>query len=105
MNIAVTKNTFLNTPYDIFFSVTLMFSAKVMRAGKNDSSVVNSCRENGEFEEEIVLPSHSRLSPPEGEEQQQQEEQRVPVIAFTENGLLKPLSGVEDISVQQGPGK
>uniref|UniRef100_UPI0037E919A2 ensconsin n=1 Tax=Semicossyphus pulcher TaxID=241346 RepID=UPI0037E919A2 len=61
--------------------------------------------ENGEFEEVIVLPSHSRLSPPEGEEQQQQqeEEERVPVIAFRENGLLKPLSGMEDISAQQGP--
>ncbi|KAM7368007.1 hypothetical protein PAMP_014263 [Pampus punctatissimus] len=61
-------------------------------------------RENGEFEEVIVLPSHSRLSPPEGEEQQQQqEEERVPVLAFRENGLLKPLSGIEDMSVQQGP--
>ncbi|XP_075940679.1 ensconsin [Anarhichas minor] len=62
-------------------------------------------RENGEFEEVIVLPSHSRLSPPEGEEQQQQEEKRVPVLAFRENGLLKPLSGIEDISPQQGPGQ
>ncbi|KAF3849787.1 hypothetical protein F7725_019506 [Dissostichus mawsoni] len=63
-------------------------------------------RENGEFEEVIVLPSHSRLSPPEGEEEQQHEEEeegRVPVIAFRENGLLKPLSGAEDISAQQGP--
>ncbi|XP_068433163.1 ensconsin isoform X3 [Clinocottus analis] len=66
-------------------------------------------RENGEFEEVIVLPSHSRLSPPEGEEQQQQQQQqeeekkRVPVLAFMENGLLKPLSAIEDISVQQGP--
>ncbi|KAM9839898.1 ensconsin [Aulostomus maculatus] len=57
-------------------------------------------RENGEFEEVIVLPS--RLSPPEGEEEEQPEE-RVPVIAFRENGLLKPLSGIEDISAQQGP--
>lgn len=63
-------------------------------------------RENGEFEEVIALPSHSRLSPPEGEEQQPQEEEeeRVPVLAFRENGLLKPLSGIEDISAQQGPG-
>ncbi|KAI3363761.1 hypothetical protein L3Q82_001377 [Scortum barcoo] len=60
-------------------------------------------RENGEFEEVIVLPSHSRLSPPEGEEQQQQEDERAPVVAFRENGLLKPLSGIEDISAQQGP--
>ncbi|XP_049915063.1 ensconsin isoform X2 [Epinephelus moara] len=61
-------------------------------------------RENGEFEEVIVLPSHSRLSPPEGEEEQQQEEEeRVSVLAFRENGLLKPLSGIEDISAQQGP--
>lgn len=54
----------------------------------------------------IALPSHSRLSPPEGEEQQPQEEEeeRVPVLAFRENGLLKPLSGIEDISAQQGPG-
>ncbi|CAK6962214.1 ensconsin isoform X4 [Scomber scombrus] len=67
-------------------------------------------RENGEFEEVIVLPSDSRLSPPEGEEEQQlqqeedeEEEERVPVVAFRENGLLKPLSGIEDISAQQGP--
>ncbi|XP_054872051.1 ensconsin isoform X3 [Amphiprion ocellaris] len=59
-------------------------------------------RENGEFEEVIELPSHSRLSPPEGEEQQENpEEDRVPVVAFTENGLLKPLR--EDLSAQQGP--
>ncbi|KAM3860932.1 ensconsin [Diretmus argenteus] len=58
-------------------------------------------RENGEFEEVIALPPHSRLSPPEGEEEQQQGE-RVPVIAFRENGLLKPLSGMEDISAQPG---
>lgn len=65
-------------------------------------------RENGEFEEVIVLPSHSRLSPPEGQEQQQQtqeQEERAPVVAFRENGLLKPISGVEDISAQQGPGQ
>ncbi|XP_034756711.1 ensconsin isoform X4 [Etheostoma cragini] len=60
-------------------------------------------RENGEFEEVIVLPSHSRLSPPEGEEQQPEGEERVPVLAFRENGLLKPLGGIEDISAQQGP--
>ncbi|KAF1376530.1 hypothetical protein PFLUV_G00212440 [Perca fluviatilis] len=60
-------------------------------------------RENGEFEEVIVLPSHSRLSPPEGEEQQQEGEERAPVLAFRENGLLKPLGGIEDISAQQGP--
>ncbi|XP_036941797.1 ensconsin isoform X3 [Acanthopagrus latus] len=62
-------------------------------------------RENGEFEEVIELPSHSRLTPPEGEEeaQHQEEEERVPVVAFRENGLLKPLSGIEDISAQQGP--
>lgn len=64
-------------------------------------------RENGEFEEVLVLPSHSRLSPPEGEEeqQQQQEDNRVPVLAFSENGLLKPLSRVDDISAQQGAGE
>ncbi|KAM8826067.1 ensconsin isoform 13-T13 [Synchiropus picturatus] len=60
-------------------------------------------RENGEFEEVIVLPAHSRLSPPEGEEQPPLQEERVPVIAFKENGLLKPMSGLEDISAQQGP--
>ncbi|XP_075900676.1 ensconsin isoform X1 [Nelusetta ayraudi] len=62
-------------------------------------------RENGEFEEVIVLPSHSRLSPPEGQEQQQQtreQEERAPLVAFRENGLLKPVSGVEDLSAQQG---
>lgn len=57
-------------------------------------------RENGEFEEVLVLPSHSRLSPPEGEE-----DNRVPVLAFSENGLLKPLSRVDDISAQQGAGE
>lgn len=54
----------------------------------------------------IELPSHSRLSPPEGEEEeQQQQEERVPVVAFRENGLLKPLSGIEDISAQQEAGQ
>uniref|UniRef100_A0A3Q3XCX2 Microtubule-associated protein 7a n=1 Tax=Mola mola TaxID=94237 RepID=A0A3Q3XCX2_MOLML len=62
-------------------------------------------RENGEFEEMIILPSHSRLSPPEGEEQPEELEERVPVVAFRENGLLKPLSGLDDISAQQGPGQ
>uniref|UniRef100_A0A3B5LCR2 Microtubule-associated protein 7a n=1 Tax=Xiphophorus couchianus TaxID=32473 RepID=A0A3B5LCR2_9TELE len=64
-------------------------------------------RENGEFEEVISLPSHSRLSPPEGEEQQEteEEESKVSVVAFMENGLLKSLSAVEDISAQQGPGQ
>ncbi|MEQ2285145.1 hypothetical protein AMECASPLE_028819, partial [Ameca splendens] len=62
-------------------------------------------RENGEFEEVITLPSHSSLSPPKGEEQQEKEEKesKVSVVAFMENGLLKPLSGVEDISAQQEP--
>lgn len=70
----------------------------------SSSSFIFFHRENGGFEEVIELPSHSRLSPPEGQEEQQQSEERVPVVAFTENGLLKPLSGVEDISAQQGPG-
>lgn len=61
-------------------------------------------RENGEFGEVTALPSHPRLSPPEGEEQQEQQEETAPV-AFRENGLLKPLSGVEDISAQQGAGR
>ncbi|KAM3602538.1 uncharacterized protein V6R79_005916 [Siganus canaliculatus] len=74
-------------------------------ADPSSNTAALSRPENGEFEEVIVLPSHSRLSPPEGEEeqQQQQEEQRVPLIAFRENGLLKPLSGIEEISAQQGP--
>ncbi|CAN9507421.1 unnamed protein product [Ophioblennius macclurei] len=62
--------------------------------------------ENGEFEEVMELPSHSRLTPPEGEEEQHQQEEenkvegggeegrRSPVIAFTENGILKPLGGM-----------
>jgi len=45
------------------------------------------------------------LSPPEGEEEQQQVEERVPILAFRKNGLLKPLSGSEDISAQQGAGQ
>lgn len=49
-------------------------------------------------------PSHSRLSPAEGEEQPEQQEETAPV-AFRENGLLKPLSGAEDISAQQGAGR
>ena len=69
------------------------------------SSLFLFLRENGDFEEVIVLPSHSRLSPPEGEEEQQQLEERVPVMAFRENGLLKPLSGIEEISAQQGAGQ
>uniref|UniRef100_A0A1A8J7E2 Microtubule-associated protein 7 n=3 Tax=Nothobranchius kuhntae TaxID=321403 RepID=A0A1A8J7E2_NOTKU len=48
--------------------------------------------ENGEFEEVIKLLPHSRLSPPEGEEEE----------GVMENGVMKPLSGAEDISVQQG---
>lgn len=55
-----------------------------------------------------MLSSHSRLSPPEGQEQQQQmreQEERAPVVAFRENGLLKPVSGVEDLSAQQGAGQ
>ncbi|XP_056150149.1 ensconsin [Lampris incognitus] len=55
-------------------------------------------RENGEFEEVIVLPPESRLSPAAAEEQQ---EESIPVIAFRENGLLKPLSGLDDVSAQQ----
>ncbi|XP_047243939.1 ensconsin isoform X9 [Girardinichthys multiradiatus] len=61
-------------------------------------------RENGEFEEVITLPSHSSLSPPREEQQEKEEkESKVSVVAFVENGLLKPLSGVEDISAQQEP--
>lgn len=61
-------------------------------------------RENGDFEEVIVLPQQSRLSPPEGEDKLQQHgEETVSVIAFRENGVLKPLTGIEEISAQQGP--
>lgn len=46
-----------------------------------------------------------QLPPLGGEEQQEEEEEgRVPVVAFMENGLLKPLSGAEGILAQQGPG-
>ncbi|XP_034018061.1 ensconsin isoform X4 [Thalassophryne amazonica] len=61
-----------------------------------------SPRENGDFKEVTAPSSHSRLTPPEGEEQRHQQE-RVPVLAFREIGLLKPLSGMEDFSAQQGP--
>lgn len=81
-----------HTAYDVIRSDTVIFFFLVFR-------------ENGEFEEVLVLPSHSRLSPPEGEEEQQQEDNRVPVLAFSENGLLKPLSRVDDISAQQGAGE
>uniref|UniRef100_A0A1A8RUQ8 Microtubule-associated protein 7 n=1 Tax=Nothobranchius rachovii TaxID=451742 RepID=A0A1A8RUQ8_9TELE len=50
--------------------------------------------ENGEFEEVLKLLPHSRLSPPEAEEEE----------GVMENGVMKPLSGAEDISVQQGAG-
>ncbi|KAK7906839.1 hypothetical protein WMY93_015451 [Mugilogobius chulae] len=60
-------------------------------------------RENGEFEEVIVLPE-SRLSPPEGQEAVLlQHGESAPMNMFRENGLLKPLTGVEDISAHQGP--
>lgn len=85
-----------------------MLSMTALRAEFNTCSFPSSIlRENGEFEEVIELPSHSRLTPPEGEEEAQhhEEEERVPIVAFRENGLLKPLSGIEDISAQQGPGQ
>ncbi|XP_029984291.1 ensconsin isoform X13 [Sphaeramia orbicularis] len=79
-------------------------NSRQSESSPNPSTTALSPRENGEFEEVIELPSHSRLSPPEGEEEQQpQDEGRVPVIAFRENGLLKPLSGIDEISAQQGP--
>ncbi|XP_054617447.1 ensconsin isoform X5 [Dunckerocampus dactyliophorus] len=61
-------------------------------------------RENGELEEVIELPSHSRLTPPpnKGDEEEEGQQQQGEVITFRENGLPKPLSGVDDISVQQG---
>lgn len=77
----------------------------VLKGEFNRSFPSHVLRENGEFEEVIELPSHSRLTPPEGEEEHHEEEERVPVVAFRENGLLKPLSGIEDISAQQGPGQ
>lgn len=61
-------------------------------------------RENGEFEEVIVLPQESRLSPPEGQEAaQQQHGDSFPATMFRENISLKPLTTVEDISAHQGP--
>lgn len=55
-------------------------------------------RENGLFEEVIVLPADSRLPPGEEEEE---EEEHLPVIAFQENGIVKPLSeGVDDPPTQ-----
>ncbi|XP_059898185.1 ensconsin isoform X4 [Gadus macrocephalus] len=57
-------------------------------------------RENGEFEEVITLPPGSRQRPP-GEEQQQPPEERDRVIAFRENGLLKPLGGRDDLTAKQ----
>ncbi|XP_030201897.1 ensconsin isoform X3 [Gadus morhua] len=57
-------------------------------------------RENGEFEEVITLPPGSRQRPP-GEEQQQPLEERDRVIAFRENGLLKPLGGRDDLTAKQ----
>lgn len=69
------------------------------------SLTIRFFRENGDFGAVTALPPHPRLSPPEGEEQrEQQQEERAPV-AFRENGLLKPLSGVEDIESQQSPGQ
>ncbi|XP_029598847.1 ensconsin isoform X2 [Salmo trutta] len=54
-------------------------------------------RENGLFEEVIVLPADSRLPPGEEEE----EEEHVAVIAFQENGIVKRLSeGVDDPPTQ-----
>ncbi|XP_072297877.1 ensconsin isoform X11 [Eucyclogobius newberryi] len=59
--------------------------------------------ENGEFEEVIVLPQQSRLSPPEGQEAPLlQHGETAPVTMFRENGLLKPVTGVEDITAHQG---
>ncbi|XP_042177256.1 ensconsin isoform X2 [Oncorhynchus tshawytscha] len=50
-------------------------------------------RENGLFEEVIVLPADSRLPPGE--------EQHVPATAFQENGIVKPLrEGVDDPPTQ-----
>lgn len=61
-------------------------------------------RENGEFEEVIVLPQESRLSPPEGQEAAlEQHGEAISGTPHRENGLLKPLTAVEDISAHQGP--
>ena len=51
----------------------------------------------------ITLPPGSRQRPP-GEEQQPLEE-RDRVIAFRENGLLKPLGGRDDLAAQQEAGQ
>lgn len=61
-------------------------------------------RENGEFEEVIVLAQESRLCPPEGQEAtQQQHGDGFPTAMFRENISFKPLTTVEDISAHQGP--
>ncbi|CAL1586318.1 unnamed protein product [Knipowitschia caucasica] len=59
-------------------------------------------RENGEFEEVIVLPHPSRLSPAEGQEAVVLEHGESTPVMFRENGLIKPLT-VEDMSAHQGP--
>ncbi|XP_061560575.1 ensconsin isoform X1 [Phycodurus eques] len=61
-------------------------------------------RENGEFEEVLELLSHPRLQEDELQQQEgEEDEERVPVMAFRENGLPKPLgSGVDDRAAQQG---
>ncbi|XP_028295734.1 ensconsin isoform X3 [Gouania willdenowi] len=87
-------------------SLTLSSNGSSKPDSSSHLSITTAQRENGEFEEVILLPSHSRLSPPEGEEQQQPQqdgEGRTPFVAFTENGLKKPLSGIDEISAQQRP--
>nr|XP_057912678.1 ensconsin isoform X3 [Doryrhamphus excisus] len=69
----------------------------------NASTSTPMQRENGELDEVMELPPHSRLTPPnKGEEEEDQQQQQGEVITFRENGLPKPLSGMDDISVQQG---
>nr|XP_061785662.1 ensconsin isoform X2 [Nerophis lumbriciformis] len=60
-------------------------------------------RENGEIEEVIEPPSHSRLTPPPSiDEMEEDQQQQGEVMAFRENGLPKPLIVVDDISAQEG---
>ncbi|XP_034143717.1 ensconsin isoform X5 [Esox lucius] len=55
--------------------------------------------EDGSFEEVLFLPSESR-PPPSGEEDEEHDH-HLPVIAFRENGIVKPMSGgTDNVSLQ-----
>ncbi|KAJ3606393.1 hypothetical protein NHX12_025914, partial [Muraenolepis orangiensis] len=57
--------------------------------------------ENGDFEEVITLPPDARPPPPGEERWEEHREERGRVVAFKENGLLKPLGGMDDLSAPQ----